>query len=205
MERRYFDLNIEQVLENWEVYHAVREIIANALDETFLTNATPVDIFKDEEGLWHIRDFGRGLNYQHFSQNESEEKNNTEGIIGKFGVGLKDALAVFYRHKINVEIRSKHGVFHTQMHKKGDFGDLETLHVSVFEAEMPDFIGTEFILSVSDIDMTKAKQLFLTFISEQPLESTEIGEIYINNGGLLLYMLMEFKLQKKRTICLITI
>lgn len=37
MEKRYFDLNIEQVLENWEVCHAVREIIANALDETTLT------------------------------------------------------------------------------------------------------------------------------------------------------------------------
>jgi hypothetical protein len=28
-----FDLNIEKILENWEVYHAVREVIANALDE----------------------------------------------------------------------------------------------------------------------------------------------------------------------------
>ena len=27
-----FDLNIEKILENWEVYHALREIIANALD-----------------------------------------------------------------------------------------------------------------------------------------------------------------------------
>lgn len=28
---RIFDLNIEEVLENWEVEHALREIIANAL------------------------------------------------------------------------------------------------------------------------------------------------------------------------------
>ena len=28
-----FDLNIENVLENWEVYHGLREIIANAMDE----------------------------------------------------------------------------------------------------------------------------------------------------------------------------
>lgn len=27
---REFDLNIEKILENWEVYHAIREIIANA-------------------------------------------------------------------------------------------------------------------------------------------------------------------------------
>ena len=32
-----FDLNIENVLENWEVYHTVREVIANALDEMVIT------------------------------------------------------------------------------------------------------------------------------------------------------------------------
>ena len=34
-----FDLNIENILENWEVYHAIREIIANALDEQILTDS----------------------------------------------------------------------------------------------------------------------------------------------------------------------
>ena len=28
-----FDLNIDRMLENWDAFHAVREIIANALDE----------------------------------------------------------------------------------------------------------------------------------------------------------------------------
>ena len=35
---REFDLNIERVLENWTVAHALREVIANALDEQALTN-----------------------------------------------------------------------------------------------------------------------------------------------------------------------
>ena len=39
-EIRKFDLNIEEVLENWEIYHALREIIANALDEQILTKTT---------------------------------------------------------------------------------------------------------------------------------------------------------------------
>lgn len=34
---REFDLNIEQILESWEIYHAVREMIANALDEQVLS------------------------------------------------------------------------------------------------------------------------------------------------------------------------
>jgi hypothetical protein len=28
-----FDLNVERVLEHWEPHHALREVIANALDD----------------------------------------------------------------------------------------------------------------------------------------------------------------------------
>jgi len=104
-----FDLNIEKILENWEVYHAVREIIANALDEQKLTNTKDISIHK-ENGIWHITDYGRGLNYHHLTQNENDEKLSAEGLIGKFGVGLKDSLAVFYRNGVHVTIRSCYGV-----------------------------------------------------------------------------------------------
>ena len=30
---RYFDLNIEEILDNWKIHHGIREIISNALDE----------------------------------------------------------------------------------------------------------------------------------------------------------------------------
>jgi len=43
---RKFDLNIEEVLEDWEIYHAVREIIANALDEQALTKTKDIQISK---------------------------------------------------------------------------------------------------------------------------------------------------------------
>lgn len=33
-----FDLNIEHILEHWEIEHALREIIANALDEKTISN-----------------------------------------------------------------------------------------------------------------------------------------------------------------------
>ena len=42
MAREAFDLNIEKVLESWSVGDAVREFIANALDEHHITGtATP--------------------------------------------------------------------------------------------------------------------------------------------------------------------
>lgn len=47
MSIKAFDLNIEKILENWEVRHAVREIIANALDEQLLTKTAAVSIRKE--------------------------------------------------------------------------------------------------------------------------------------------------------------
>lgn len=46
MTRREFHLNIERVLENWTVAHAVRELIANALDEAALTGTAEPEIRK---------------------------------------------------------------------------------------------------------------------------------------------------------------
>jgi hypothetical protein len=90
---RSFDLNIEEVLENWEVEHALREIIANALDEQVISNTAEIEITKDEQSDWRIRDYGRGLQIEHFTLNENKEKLDApSGVIGKFGVGLKDAL-----------------------------------------------------------------------------------------------------------------
>lgn len=43
-DERRFDLNREKILEGWETCHAVREIIANALDEQVLTGTKDAEI-----------------------------------------------------------------------------------------------------------------------------------------------------------------
>ncbi|SKA64741.1 hypothetical protein SAMN02745111_01024 [Eubacterium uniforme] len=175
---RKFDLNIEKILDNWDVYHAIREIIANAIDESVLTESKPVEIFKTEDGLWHIRDFGRGIMYYHFTQNQNDEKLHSEKTIGKFGVGLKDALAVFYKNDVDVSIKSKYGYVKIGMYEKEGFSDTMTLHALIDDSEDVNFIGTEFILNVSDEDIEKAKGLFLMFSEKEALDKTEYGEIY---------------------------
>ena len=77
-----FDLNIEKILENWENYHAIREIIANALDEQIITSTKDIEIKQTSDGWWHIIDYGRGLNYHHLTQNENEEKLSNDKLIG---------------------------------------------------------------------------------------------------------------------------
>ncbi len=178
MTDKLFDLNIEEMLENWDVHHALREVIANALDERFLSETEPIEIFEDEEGRWHVRDYGRGLEIGDFTLSEDPEKlNAASGVIGSFGVGLKDALATFHRQGVGVEIRSSQGAYRLSTSEKHNFDEIETLHI-VYDDAPVDIRGTEFILDgVSKEDMDLAKSLFMVFAGENVIETTPYGQI----------------------------
>jgi hypothetical protein len=179
MEPKKFDLNIETVLEDWEVFHALREIIANAIDEQILTSTQDIQISKDKQNRWHIRDYGRGLKYEHLTQNECDEKlKHPELVIGKFGVGLKDALATFERHNIRVLIKSRFGDITTEKSSKHGFEDISTLHAVISQPTDKEFIGTEFILDgLKDTDIDLAKEFFLRFTGDYLLEQTQYGQV----------------------------
>ena len=180
-----FDLNIEEVLEHWEVEHAIREVIANALDEQFLTSTRDIDIVEDGTGICHVRDFGRGLAIEHFTLNENQEKLAAgAGIIGKFGVGLKDALATFHRRGVAVTIRSRHGVFRLREANKHNFDRITTLHVEFEPDETLAMEGTDVCLEgVEAEDVVKAKALFLRFAGEELVDDTSYGEILRRDAG----------------------
>ena len=174
-----FDLNIQQILEDWEPHHGLREVIANALDEQALSKSKDIEIFKDKENKWHVRDYGRGLRYEHLTQNENNEKlENPDLVIGKFGIGLKDALATFDRHNVKVVIKSKYGDITLDKSSKHGFEDIITLHAVVSEASENNFVGTEFIFEgVNDSDIESAKSFFLKFSNDQLLEQTKYGHV----------------------------
>jgi hypothetical protein len=182
MSTSLFDLNTEEVLENWEVEHAIREIISNALDEQFLSHSAEIEIIKDSSGDWHVRDFGRGLRYQHLTLKENQEKLTAPtGVIGKFGVGLNDAFATMFRRGINVLARSSFGTYRLKKAYKHGF-DIETLHVECDDSPN-DIQGTDFSLSgTTDLDMEKAKSLFLKFAGEDVLETNAHGQILQRQG-----------------------
>lgn len=183
MSVKSFDLNIEKILENWEICHAVREVIANALDEQLITGTDQVKIEKRGDS-WYIRDFGRGIKYTHLTQKENQEKLENPNVIGRFGIGLKDALATFERHGVLVQIKSKFGTIKTTKAVKHGFGDIVTLHAIIDEPEDTEFVGTEFEMrGVEEIEMEAAKQLFLIFSTEQVLDTTRFGQIISRQSG----------------------
>lgn len=173
-----FDLNVEKILDHWGVPEAIREVIANALDEHALTGTAEPQIVKRRDG-WHVTDFGRGLRYQHLTQNENPEKRRkADLVVGKFGVGLKDALATFHRRGIEVMVRSPHGDITLQRAAKKDFADVKTLHAAITRSSAPKRRGTDFALKgLSDADMAAARDYFLRFSGDRELEKTALGTI----------------------------
>ena len=176
---RAFDLNIEKVLEHWPVPFALREFIANALDEQMITGTGDPSIVTGADGRWHIRDFGRGLSYEHLTQKESQEKRKHPLVIGQFGIGLKDALAVCYRRNVSVELRSRHGDITVAMRSKSEgFSDVVTLHALVSAPSAPEMVGTDIVLSgVTGKDVAVAKSFFLRYSGDEELEATKLGDV----------------------------
>jgi len=178
-EIRNFDLNIEKILEGWEVKHAIREVIANALDEQVLSNTQDIQITEDRARNWHVADFGRGIRYEDLTQNENSEKLENAGkVIGKFGVGLKDALATLNRRGILVHIRSQHCDIALVQAAKYGFEDVITLQAAVSSPSDPHMAGTDFELQgVCPEDVKAAKDFFLRFSGERVLDTTPQGQI----------------------------
>lgn len=181
---RLFDLNIEKILEAWDNSHAVRELISNALDEQALTRTADIEICKEADGTWVVRDYGQGLRYDHFTQNENPEKLKNVGlVIGKFGVGLKDALATLDRNGIKVEIESAYGIITLAQRGKHGFGDVITLHAAVAPARDRNYVGTAIRLKgLPDRDVETAKSLFLIFSGDKIIEQTRVGRILEKRG-----------------------
>jgi len=182
-DKQFFDLNVERVLDHWSVAHGVREILANALDEHLLGYGAPPEVARHPDGSWRIRDFGRGLRSEHFTQNENDEKLGSP-VIGRFGVGLKDALAVLDRNGIPVVIHTPFADISTAKHPKEDFPETITLHAVFCPATKPDLTGTEVVLGgVADEVMAEAQRFFLYWSAEEVLDSCEDGDVLARTDG----------------------
>ena len=181
--KKMFDLNTEKILTNWGASEAVRELIANALDEQKISDTKKIEV-KKADGVWKIRDYGRGLKELSLTQNESQEKLARRDLIGKFGFGLKDALATLNRNKIKVNIMTSNLALDLKFSPKADFSHIETLHAVITPSTDKNFIGTEITLSgIKDSEIDDAKSKFLIFNEEHVLDRTKVGEVIAKGSG----------------------
>lgn len=174
-----FDLNIRaEFLEAWLVRHAVRELIANAFDEHALLDIDALPEIERGEDGWVLRDQGRGIRPQHLTQGESQEKLKSLRVIGKFGVGLKDALATLHRHGVEATIRTADLSITVEERAKRGLDGVQTLHAVLRRGPTGVTKGTEVHLKgVSDAEVEAAKQEFLAFRDFTVLATSPWGEV----------------------------
>ena len=189
MASKDFDLNIKRILTTWEVQHACRELVANALDEHVLCHLDPktVVITLSDDRLT-IKDQGRGITKFHFVQNESKEKvsnyKNSQ-IIGHFGIGMKDAVAVLARKERTLEIKCRHGRYTFEYKNKYGHDDITTLHVIIHDDIPSDFVGTEITVHpITEDELNKTKDLFLMFSNRRVLFECDYGQVLSNERGM---------------------
>ncbi|MBO7084758.1 ATP-binding protein [bacterium] len=140
----------------------MRELIANAIDEHSITGINePIKVdYNEQTKTLTIEDFGRGIKNIHFIQNESNEKKNALNTIGKFGIGLKDAIAVLVRHHVNVTFSSNFGIYTPIItRKEGIKEDISTIHMQCDNnmSEQKGTIITISPLSIEEVNDAKSK------------------------------------------------
>jgi len=173
-----FDLNIGTILQEWTVANAIRELIANAMDEELLgADVRKSDItLSDKTAI--IRDFGRGLRVEGFILNEDSVKRDNVRAMGKFGFGLKDAIATLYRHGIRVRIQSTYCDLTVATAEKTGVDDLASLHMVGSDTSDVQ-LGTRIELEpVSAKDFAQARAFFISLKGSRCVWSTPFGSLY---------------------------
>lgn len=160
-----FDLNIgKQCLDNWKNKHAIREIIANAIDEHTHSNIKkPIDINYNRRSI-EIIDYGRGLNSNSFIHQTNSVKKHNKKYIGFFGIGLKDSIGVLCKNDVDVIIYTKKYKYEPE-YKNLKNRDI-TLHINEYKNEeyYGNNYGTKIVLhNISKKDVDDAKMYFLNY------------------------------------------
>lgn len=172
------DLNIGQAyLSEWTVDMAIRELIANAIDES--ENGI-IDIEKISEGVWKITNKGSEIKPANFLIKEGE-KNKEKGKIGKFGIGLKDAIGVLMSRGILVRIFTSEYQYIAEYRKKSKIIDDKCLFINIYN-NTREWLGTEVILeNCKDHYIEDAKSHFLIYRDKKMIEKTKYGDVLLEN------------------------
>jgi hypothetical protein len=172
------DLNIGQAyLSEWTIDMAIRELIANAIDEA---EHGIIDIGKISEGVWKITNKGSEIKPANFLIKEGE-KNKEKGKIGKFGIGLKDAIGVLMSRGILVKIFTSEYQYIAEYRKKSKIIDDKCLFINIYN-NTRELLGTEVILeNCKDHYIEDAKSHFLIYRDKKMIEKTKYGDVLLEN------------------------
>jgi len=179
---KYIDLNIGvSALTHLTIEDALKEIISNAYDEhTISEKKRDIKIYEDSNKNWCIRDYGRGITTSNFKFNKNDEKEDNNDIIGFFGYGLKDAIAIMHTNNIKFKIFTKKYIYTPVLKSRQDFPDEYTIHIEIIKNTIYELkSGTEFVFdNITLNNITNAKEKFIKFLNPKILSEIDGYKIF---------------------------
>lgn len=176
MSKEWKDLNVSMDLApHLEPCDALRELVMNAFDA--VPDGVPMFSAEDSSTVV-LQDQGPGLTLKSFTVG------GTHGdmkVVGRFGLGLKDAVAVLMRHQAKVEIISQLGSYDFEV-RMGKLGT-ETIHV---QCGPPTGAGTRITVSnlqVATRSVEYVKPLFLCWSRHELLHTSGDVDMYLPNDS----------------------
>lgn len=174
------DLNIgKPYLSDWNESMAIRELIANAIDET---SDKKISINKIDNDKYEIINTGNELEPQNFMISEGNKAKEL-GKIGKFGIGLKDGIAVLMSRNIDVTIETSLYKYEIKYVKQGQLIKDERLFVYIYNNKRS-WKGTRVVLNrCLDRYIEEAKKNFLIYRENyNVLDENEYGQTILEKN-----------------------
>jgi hypothetical protein len=175
------DINIgSSYLSSWKESDAIKELIANAKDET---ENGDIKIKNNGDGSISIINIGSEIMPEHFMMKETN-KNLNNCSMGHFGVGLKDAISVLFNNKIDIEIETSCYKYCPKYINKSNLVKDKCIFI-VVDSNKREWVGTEVKLKNCKMDFVyEAKENFLSYNLESGREkiilSNEKGQVIKN-------------------------
>lgn len=175
----HYDLNFDQINDDLPLAQAFFELLTNAFDSVKGDlNLVSIEVVHSNEIIIH--DQGPGIMRQHLRFSRTNHQSNE---TGRFGIGLKDALAIIVNNGGNIKIESKHLLVNKLVRRAKEGYQEETYHASIVKHD-PEMIGTRITVTAigSEVALEEAKDRLIYYYPEEHLFTCPKGEIYVNNG-----------------------
>jgi len=170
----YYPLKIDKN----EISFALAELIFNAEMERFFTNSDEIEVYS-KDGVWFIRDYGRGIKMSHFVEAGNWNKMRNENTKQNETIGLVDAIGCLISQNVEIQFFSRHNTLSFEyifLDLKKNEGDLlikysEPIDYS-FEGSLIELKG------IQDEDMMDAERYFRHFWKKMRFENTKYGQLF---------------------------
>ena len=181
---QYHDMNMgADILTHMSIESALKEIIANALDEHQSNDIKKdINITQNSKKEWIISDCGSGIKKEHFIFNINPHKKKDHTLRGMFSFGLKDSIANLFSKGIEVKIYTKKFIYTPVMKVKYD--DIETLHIEQIKNTTYEIdCGSQFVFKkLTKKHIEKAKSKFIEFLKPEIFFSFDGFDIFKLNS-----------------------